>query len=168
MSQLSDNIKYLRVTAGATQKDFGKAFGVTRDNIASYERGSAPKIDFLKKVVNFYHMSLDELVNSNLKSKCEDEKSDHNQTKIAGNSAGNSAGNLEKIAGIVTDKEKIDEDIVTYKTINTQIFNSLLKDAKELSAENAILKRENVELKAENANLRAKLGGKKDKLSNAV
>ena len=76
MNQLSENLKYLRETAKLTQGAFGKAFGVSRDNIASYERGSAPKIDFLKKIVNFYHMSMDVIVNENLKDMCESKKLD--------------------------------------------------------------------------------------------
>ena len=73
-SKLSENIKYLRTKSGATQKDYAKAFGVNRDNIASYERGTSPKLEFLQKLVNFYHISMEDLVNSDLKSICEDKE----------------------------------------------------------------------------------------------
>jgi phage repressor protein C with HTH and peptisase S24 domain len=63
---LSENIKYLRGTLNLNQAEFGKLFDLTRDNIASYERGSFPRIDVLNKIVEHFHISLDDIVNLNI------------------------------------------------------------------------------------------------------
>lgn len=153
MSQLSENIKYLRESSGTTQKAFAKAFGVNRDNIASYERGSNPKIEFLQRLVNFYHISMEDLVNSDLKSICEDdEKLDlkirpkldlKNRPKTTPNNNNEDTSTVNR----------------TKPISNNMIYKFQLERIETLSAENALLKRENDELRAENARLKGNSGG---------
>lgn len=49
-----------------TQEAFGRLFDVTRDNIASYERGSQPRLDFIIRVATRFGLTLDELVDGQL------------------------------------------------------------------------------------------------------
>lgn len=147
MSQLSENIKYLRTQAGASQKDFGKAFGVTRDNIASYERGSEPKLEFLQRLVNFYHMTMEEIVNSNLKDICENpEKLDLKiRPKLDLNPDPNKTN-----GSVALDPPSSFHSNATFD----KMYKMQLERLEILSAENALLKRENDELRAENAKLK--------------
>ena len=64
---LSGNLRQLRKHIQITQDAFGKIFGVTRDKIASYERGTKPKLSFLIDIENYFHISLEELISYNLK-----------------------------------------------------------------------------------------------------
>lgn len=64
---LSRNLKLLRKHINETQESFARIFGVSRDNIASYERGVKPKIPFLVDIENYYHISLEELTSYDLK-----------------------------------------------------------------------------------------------------
>lgn len=159
MSQLSENIKYLREKAGTTQKDYGKAFGVSRDNIASYERGTSPKLDFLQKLVNFYHISMEDLVNSDLSGVCESpEKLDlKTRPKLDLNLDLNQT-NPTALANQVAESQV---PFQISSNFNSSVYKIQLERIESLSAENAILKKENTdllsineELKAENANLK--------------
>lgn len=153
MSQFSENIKYLRETAGLSQAKFGKGFGVSRDNIASYERGSEPKMEFITKIVNFYHISVDDLFNSDLKAICEEKSKENDSRENGGYLAGKVAG--EMAANLCQESKP---DFVLKNTETNEILIIQIKEIKELSAENALLKKENDELWAENAQLRGKLG----------
>lgn len=59
---VKENIKYLRSKSGMTQNEFGALFGVSRDNIASYERGSEPKIDFITRLVDYFQITYDDFI----------------------------------------------------------------------------------------------------------
>lgn len=67
-NHISENIKYLRETTGLTQGDFGELFSVSRDNIASYERGSEPKVSFISAIVNYFHISYSDFIHSDLRA----------------------------------------------------------------------------------------------------
>jgi len=165
MSQFSKNIKYLRESAGLSQAKFAKGFGVNRDNIASYERGSEPKVEFLTKVVNFYHITIEELLNADLEVICEENLKKSKKSEKPKENGGYLAG---KVAAKVA-ANSCQEPINTFKSdsdpiLSTHIYKIQLDEIKSLSAENAILKKENAELKAENANLIAELDDCKDNL----
>ncbi|MEL7589083.1 MAG: helix-turn-helix transcriptional regulator [Prolixibacteraceae bacterium] len=64
---LSGNLKLLRKHIHQTQDSFAAIFGVNRNNIVSYERGSKPKLHFLLKIVNYFNISLDKLISFDLK-----------------------------------------------------------------------------------------------------
>lgn len=68
MNYFSKNIKFLREERKLGQSDLAKLLEVSRDNVASYERGSIPKLDVLVKIVNLFHIDLKELVEKNLES----------------------------------------------------------------------------------------------------
>lgn len=65
-NHIQHNIKFLRSKLGLTQGEFGSLFGVTRDNIASYERGTKPKIDFITRLVNYFQISHDHFIGTRL------------------------------------------------------------------------------------------------------
>jgi transcriptional regulator with XRE-family HTH domain len=62
MSYLKQNIRYLRNKKNLNQEEFGALLGLSRDNIASYERGIEPKLDVLARIGNLLHISLDDLI----------------------------------------------------------------------------------------------------------
>lgn len=151
MSFLSKNIKYLRDTAGSSQAEFGKAFGVSRDNIASYERGTEPKIDFILKVVNFYHITVDNLIRDDLEEICE---KDDGTEKLDLNNQTHSRPKLDLNNKKSTpNPNEAHEPVVSelYKEISRQMQLEFIKEIRTLTEENALLKQENTRLKAENA-----------------
>jgi len=68
---LPENLKLLREYAGKSQDAFGELFGLNRNNIASYERGTEPRLSFLINISNHFHIKLDDLVSCDLKSHME-------------------------------------------------------------------------------------------------
>ena len=69
MSLLSENLLYLRESLNLKQSEFGQLFDLSRDNIASYERGTEPKIYTLLKIVNHFHISIEDILTENLSEK---------------------------------------------------------------------------------------------------
>lgn len=64
---LTSNLKIIRNHIHATQESFGRMFGVTRDAIASYERGFKPKLPFLNDLISYFNISLDDLTEFDIK-----------------------------------------------------------------------------------------------------
>lgn len=64
---LTSNLKIIRNRIHATQESFGHMFGVTRDVIASHERGFKPKLPFLNDLTTYFNITLDDLTEFNLK-----------------------------------------------------------------------------------------------------
>lgn len=68
MSLFSDNIKYLRGKKTLTQQGVADDLSITRARLLKYEDGtSQPPIELLKKISNFYHVSIDILVSVDLR-----------------------------------------------------------------------------------------------------
>ncbi|MGV8139255.1 MAG: helix-turn-helix transcriptional regulator [Mangrovibacterium sp.] len=63
---LSKNLKLLRKRSKLTQEAFGKLFNVTRENIASYERGVEPKLSFLITVSDYFQIKMDDIAKLDL------------------------------------------------------------------------------------------------------
>jgi len=66
MSFIAENILFLRKSLKLPQEDFGKVFGLTRGNVASYERGTEPKIETLIKIVNYFDITVEDVVKKKL------------------------------------------------------------------------------------------------------
>ncbi|MCD8186195.1 MAG: helix-turn-helix domain-containing protein [Rikenellaceae bacterium] len=64
--RIRQNLKYLRKTLDLTQGEFGVLFSVSRDNIASYERGTMPKLDFIRRVVKYFGITYDDFIEGRL------------------------------------------------------------------------------------------------------
>lgn len=68
MSLFSDNIKYLRGKKSLTQSGVATDLEITRARLLKYEDGtSQPPIELLKKISNYYHVSIDILVSVDLR-----------------------------------------------------------------------------------------------------
>lgn len=64
---LSGNLRLLREYIHESQSSFAHIFGITRDNIASYERGSKPDLSLTIQIVKHFHISLDDFISHDLK-----------------------------------------------------------------------------------------------------
>jgi transcriptional regulator with XRE-family HTH domain len=73
---LKQNIKYLRNINGLTQPQLGEIVGVSRDNVASYERGTVPPVDILHKLVNYFNVSFNDFIEKDLSKQQVNEVSD--------------------------------------------------------------------------------------------
>lgn len=64
MSNIASNLKYLRKKKGLTQQQFADVMEIKRASVGAYEEGRAePKYELLKKVAEYYELSMDELAN---------------------------------------------------------------------------------------------------------
>lgn len=73
---LKHNIKYLRNINSLTQPQLGEIVGVSRDNVASYERGTVPPVDILHKLVNYFNVSFNDFIEKDLSKQQVNEVSD--------------------------------------------------------------------------------------------
>lgn len=68
MSLFSDNIKYMRSQLCLTQQKVADDLTITRARLLKYEDGtSQPPIELLKKISNYYHVSIDIMVSVDLR-----------------------------------------------------------------------------------------------------
>lgn len=64
MSNISSNLKFLRKKNGITQQQFADLMDIKRASVGSYEEDRAePKYELLKKIAEYYGLSMDELAN---------------------------------------------------------------------------------------------------------
>ena len=66
MDFLRLNIKHLRTLSGLTQSQLANILGVSRDNVASYERGTTPPVDVIHVLVNHFHIKFNDLMEKDL------------------------------------------------------------------------------------------------------
>lgn len=63
MSNISSNLKYLRKKKGLTQQQFADALTIKRASVGAYEEDRAePKYELLKKIADFFELTMDELI----------------------------------------------------------------------------------------------------------
>lgn len=80
MSNLAENLKYLRRKKGLTQQQLADLMGIKRSVVGAYEETRAePKYDLLKKMANYFEMTMDEIahdiINDKWKPKSKGDKS---------------------------------------------------------------------------------------------
>lgn len=64
MSNIANNLKYLRKKKRLTQQQFADEMAIKRASVGAYEeRRAEPKYELLKKIADFYNLTMDELVN---------------------------------------------------------------------------------------------------------
>ena len=64
MSNISSNLKFLRKGKKITQQQFADIMGIKRASVGAYEEDRAePKYELLKKIAEFYGLTMDELAN---------------------------------------------------------------------------------------------------------
>ncbi len=67
MSNISGNLKYLRKKKGHTQQQFADAMEIKRSLIGAYEEDRAePKYDLLKKIAEYFDLTIDEFINETI------------------------------------------------------------------------------------------------------
>jgi DNA-binding XRE family transcriptional regulator len=64
---LAGNLKLLREQAHESQESFARILGITRDNVASYERGSKPDLPLIIQIVKYFHISIEDFISKDLK-----------------------------------------------------------------------------------------------------
>ena len=63
MAKLSERIKMLRTTAGMTQEEFGKTFGIVKSTVSLYESGKSCPNDQIKlKICEYFNVPMDFLI----------------------------------------------------------------------------------------------------------
>ncbi len=63
---IAKNIKYLRDKEWLSQSKFAELFQLNRGNIASYEAGSEPTLSVIISIANYFNISIDDLIASDL------------------------------------------------------------------------------------------------------
>lgn len=96
-NHIKENIKCLRKNLALSQGEFGALFNVTRDNIASYERGTEPKLNFITSIVNYFHISYDDFINIKIDESFFNTKSIENVTNLDSNTNSNILRNKRKV-----------------------------------------------------------------------
>lgn len=70
MSNISSNLKYLRKKKGHTQQQFADIMGIKRSLVGAYEEDRAePKYELLKKVAEYFDLTIDEFINEEISDK---------------------------------------------------------------------------------------------------
>lgn len=70
MSNISSNLKFLRKKNGITQQQFADLMNIKRASVGAYEEDRAePKYELLKKIAEYYSLSMDELANDTIDEK---------------------------------------------------------------------------------------------------
>lgn len=64
MSNISSNLRYLRKKKGHTQQQFADIMGIKRSLVGAYEEDRAePKYELLKKIAEYFELTIDEFIN---------------------------------------------------------------------------------------------------------
>ncbi len=70
MSKIPSNIKFLRKKKGLTQQQFADEIGIKRSLVGAYEEERAePKYDLLKKIAEYFEVSIDDFINEVINEK---------------------------------------------------------------------------------------------------
>lgn len=70
MPNIASNLKFLRKTKRLTQQQFADLMEIKRASVGAYEEDRAePKYELLKKIAEFYDLSMDELANDEINEK---------------------------------------------------------------------------------------------------
>lgn len=81
--KLGNHIQELRKKEGLSQEQLGEKLGVTRQTISNWELGeTSPNPEQLKQLSQIFHISVDELIDNDVKSVLEEKVS--NTEKLAG------------------------------------------------------------------------------------
>ncbi len=70
MSNIPSNIKFLRKKKGLTQQQFAQELSIKRSLVGAYEEERAePKYELLKKIANYFEVSIDDFINETINEK---------------------------------------------------------------------------------------------------
>ena len=68
MNYFSKNLKWFRENRGVGQAELAEILEVSRNNVASYERGSVPKLEIMLKIVKLFHTTLEDMIEKDFQS----------------------------------------------------------------------------------------------------
>lgn len=125
VSELSKRIKSLRLSAGMTQEEFGKKFGIVKSTVSLYESGkSSPNDEIKKQICDYFNVSLDYLVGLSEEEKPSPARSRLNYNKISYwlSRMGYSDDEVAKKLGITRELLKrylTDKEDVPYKILHS-------------------------------------------------
>ena len=75
---LADNIKYLRVSSGLSQPEFGKLFNVTDKAVSTWENGSrVPRMGVIQKIADHYRIKTSDIIDGNVAQLLSDNSLQH-------------------------------------------------------------------------------------------
>lgn len=129
MNLLSLNIKYLKEKEDLTEVEFGKLFGLNRGAVSSYiNEGIKPKLETLQIISEKYNLTLDDLVNRDIRRILELENQTKNQYKLteASNLITDPKVTLYTCPECVVKQKEIDSLKKQYKLLEEN--NSTLKE----------------------------------------
>lgn len=70
MRNIAGNLRFLRKNKGLTQQQFADIMDIKRSLVGAYEEDRAePKYELLKKIADYYELSIDDLVNETINEK---------------------------------------------------------------------------------------------------
>ncbi|EEI92887.1 DNA-binding helix-turn-helix protein [Sphingobacterium spiritivorum ATCC 33300] len=70
MSNIASNLKYIRKKKGLTQQQFADLMEIKRASVGAYEEDRAePKYELLKKIAEYFDLTMDELANDSIDDK---------------------------------------------------------------------------------------------------
>jgi len=73
--QLAQNLRFKRKERGLRQEDISSMLNISRQAYSNYETGNrAPDLETLMRLCNFYHLTLDEMVNGALSNQIHERK----------------------------------------------------------------------------------------------
>lgn len=70
MDMIGDTVKRLRTRRGMTQEELAKALSVKQQNIEQLENGKVEQPRYMKKLSDFFGVSLDQLYSGEIDSEC--------------------------------------------------------------------------------------------------
>lgn len=77
--QLAENLIYLMAVHNVSGKELADKVGMKATAISSYRSGTLPPLDKASKIARFFNVSLEDLVNKNLKEEGIDYKMDNSK-----------------------------------------------------------------------------------------
>lgn len=71
---LSNNIRYLREKKGVTLQQLANDIGINRQSLHNYENEVSPSVENISKLAEYYNITVDSLMHSNIKQNDENKK----------------------------------------------------------------------------------------------
>ena len=127
MSELHEQLRFLRLKKGITQTRLARELDISPMALSNWERGTRePSIDFLRKIANYYDVSVDYILNL---------QPDNEDSNIICNTVSNSP-NLERVSAYhnafshldnTSTKKYLDKIFLICEMLNEDALKDLLQ-----------------------------------------